>query len=157
MNMREEVRNMERVTNDYSKIFTEVDEIFAHLPEELLSKVPAKIKKEVKANKDTNYEFEYDEDKELKNQKIYEQTKDFIALIYILYICKKDEKQRLLKICKENDLKKEKEKEGKYKTEDLFKNKIQKSENTEETSLQEIKKRGFFGKIIDKIKNIFKK
>lgn len=157
MKMREEVKNMERVTNDYSKIFTEVDEIFAHLPEELLNKVPAKIKKEVKANKDPNYEFEYDENKELKNQKIYEQTKDFIALIYILYICKKDEKQRLLKKCKENDLKKEKEKEKKYKTEDLFKNKPPKNEKKEETALQEIREPGFFGKIINKIKNFFKK
>ena len=148
---------MERVTNDYSKIFTEVDEIFAHLPEELLNKVPAKIKKEVKENKDTNYKFEYDETKELKNQKIYEQTKDFISLIYIIYISRKAERQRLIEICKENDIKNKKEKEEKYAVENLFKNKLQKNNKSEEIALQEIKKKNIFSKIIEKIKNIFKK
>ena len=148
---------MKKDTKDFSKVFTEIDEILAYLPEQLLSKIPQKIKKEVKENKDTNYKFEYDETKELKNQKIYEQTKDFISLIYIIYISRKAERQRLIEICKENDIKNKKEKEEKYAVENLFKNKLQKNNKSEEIALQEIKKKNIFSKIIEKIKNIFKK
>ena len=105
---------MEKITNDYAKVFTEVDEILSYLPEELLSKLPARLKNEIKNNKDTEYEFKYNEKKELMNQDIYEQTKDFISLIYIMYICNKTEKRELLEACKENERKKEQSRKRKY-------------------------------------------
>ncbi len=158
---------MKKETNDYSKVFTELDEIFYYMPEELLKKVPARIKKEVKENKNKDYVFHYDITKELIEQDIYEQTKDFISLIYILYICKKEEKQILLKKCRENDEKEERAKEKLYDIEKIFNDKIDERLKKEESSSKEEtanetkkdlieRKQTFFSKIIDKIKKFLK-
>ena len=62
---------MKKETEDYSKVFTEVDEIFKHLPEDMLKKIPAKLKKEVAENKNEEYKFKYDRRRKLMNQQIF--------------------------------------------------------------------------------------
>ena len=156
---------MKKETQDYTKVFTEVDEIFNHFPEDLLKKIPVRLKKEIKENKNTEYKFKYNEKKQLMDQNIYTQTKDFISLIYIIYACNKEEKQRLLDICRDNEKQIEEQKKKDYK-DNLFKeesnesNKKQKNEakkkEDKKTALA-TKEEKWYTKIINKIKNFFKK
>ena len=148
---------MRRETKDYSKVFTEMDEIFKHLPEEMLDRIPVKVIKEIKANKDTEYEFKYDRRKQLMNQDIYVQTKDFLSIIYIMFICSKTEKERLLNMCKEKNLELEKKKKLQYQSNELFKADKNKKEKEEEETALSTETVNWFAKFINKIKSFFKK
>ncbi len=152
---------MKKNTKDYSKVFTELDEIFKYLPEEMLKKIPAKMKKVVKEQKNTEYEFYYDESKELMNQDIYLQTKDFLSIIYIMFICDKEDKIRLLNICKESDkkiLESRERRRQKYRESifDRSRKKEQKPKN-EEMALTTVNEGNWFKKLLNKIKSFFKK
>ena len=153
---------MKKETEDYSKVFTEVDEIFKHLPEDMLKKIPAKLKKEVAENKNDEYQFKYDRRRKLMNQQIFSQTKDFISLIYIIYICNKEEKREMLEICRNSEKAVEEQKKKDY--EEAVKKQVEDTEDKggdtkdkkAKTALT-VEKKDWFKKLIEKIKNFFKK
>ena len=151
---------MKKNTKDYSKVFTELDEIFRYLPDEMLRKIPARMKKVIRENKNKEYEFYYDESKELMNQDIYMQTKDFLAIIYITFMCNKDDKERILRLCRESDKKiiRFRERLAQQNRENLFssKRKVEKQKPKEETALV-VSEKNWFTKLLNKIKSFFKK
>lgn len=151
---------MKKNTKDYSKVFTELDEIFRYLPDEMLRKIPAKMKKVIRENKNKEYEFYYDESKELMNQDIYMQTKDFLAIIYIMFMCNKDDKERILRLCRESDrkIKNFRERLAQQNRENMFSNKkkVEKQKPKEETALV-VSEKKWFTKLLNKIKSFFKK
>ncbi len=155
------------ITNDYSIVFSEVDEIFNYLSLDLLEKIPKKLRDATKKFKNEDYVFKYDVTKSLEQQNIHEQTKNFISAIYLTYICSNEKKESLISICKNNDLEKEKAIREKYNPDNIFKNPDKsKNENIEKindvegietnTSLVEYKK-SIISRLFNKIKNFFKK
>ena len=110
----------------------------------------------MKENKDKEYDFKYDESKKLVEQDIYNQTKDFLSIIYIVYICNKTEKTKLLESYKETNEEIEKQKKLKYQREKLFQKEVNKENDEEETALVEGHE-SFWTIFINKIKNFFKK
>ena len=128
---------MKKETEDYSKVFTEVDEIFKHLPEDMLKKIPAKLKKEVAENKNEEYQFKYDRRRKLMNQQIFSQTKDFISLIYIIYICNKEEKREMLEICR-NSEKAVEEQKKKVEENNVDENTVEDENTVQEDSSNEV-------------------
>lgn len=155
---------MEKVTTDFTKVLSEVYVILQYLPKEEFEKVPLKLRNLIEENRNLNYVFEYDNGKTLINQDIYEETKDFISGIYITYICQEEEKLSIIKKCKENDVKFEEELNRKYNTDNLFKkpDNAFKQENRQERNQEEqtqimVIEEKWYTKIINKIKNIFKK
>lgn len=151
---------MTNLKTDYSIVFAEVDEIFKYMSDELLKKIPAKLKEGIEEYKNQEYIFEYDRTKSLQEQNILEETKDFVSAIYLSYLCTKDEKERIEKICKENELKKVSKNEISF---DFVKNtdKVDESnitvDNSQNTNLPSVNyNEKWYEKIINKIKSFFK-
>ena len=93
-----------------------------------------------------------DFNKKLKEQNISEECKDLIALLYYHYFADKTEKNKLVKIWKNNDLIYQKEIEEKFNMNEIFKNKKLNREYIQNSQLPTVVKESLFQKIISFIK-----
>lgn len=147
---------------DYNKRLVEVDEILSYLSEEELLRIPEDVRKIIKGNKDKDYIWEFDETKELKDQGLSRDTIIILSYLNMQYLLNEEQKILMQQIHELNDRKLEQKKAEMYSTDDLFKRNIAEQEEIIETetkqemSLVEYKE-SFLTKIINKIKNFFKK
>lgn len=140
---------------DYDKRLVEVDEILELLPQDDLSKIPEDIRQMIKDNKNKEYVWNYDKEKELKDQELNRDTIIILSYLNMEYLLNKEQKELMEKIYKINELKAEKIKEEKYKSEDLFKDKDNDSEINHQNNQLILYKENIFMKIIKKIKGLF--
>ena len=147
---------------DYNKRLVEVDEVLNYLSEEDLQKIPEDIRRVIKENKDKDYIWEYDETKELKDQGLSRDTIIILSYLNMEYLLNEEQKELMKQIHELNERKAEKEKAKQYSTEDLFKKSKSEEEKKEEVEqIQEnslvVYKESFFTKMINRIKNFFKR
>jgi len=107
----------------YPDVATELIEIFKFVEEPVIEKIPEKVKEELERISNKEYKFEIDKTKTLNEQKILPETKQLLSAIFIKYCCKKEDGDEILIACKENDMRKEKEKIEKYSPDKMFKKK----------------------------------
>lgn len=88
----------------YSKVATELTEIFKHMDIGLLYRIPQKLRDKLEEIKDKNYNFHYESSKPLKEQVLLPETLDFFSSLYIEFCCDQDEKMELIRKCRANDL-----------------------------------------------------
>lgn len=142
-----------------SRAYSEVYEFINILGNEYKNKLPKKIYLTIQENRDKNYIPKYD-----VNQRIDSNTfsKEALALISALNLqyWREDveEKERLKKVYTEN----QKMENEKYSYENLFKSnkveeQIQEEQQSDNVQLIEYKEENVFRKLINKIKNIFKR
>ena len=142
--------------NNLKKAYSEIYEILNLMEEEYVNKVPQKLRDLFKMEKEDNFSVNINTDKPLENQNLQKDTLTILAILYINYWSESDEeKQELIKFFRDVD----KKNEEFYSTENLFKKQEKKANlNENTTNLQLIvPKNNFFIKIINKIKNLFKK
>ena len=142
--------------NNLKKAYSEIYEILNLMEEEYVNKVPQKLRDLFKMEKEDNFSVNINTDKPLENQNLQKDTLTILAILYINYWSESDEeKQELIKLFRDVD----KRNEEFYSTENLFKKQEKKANlNENTTNLQLIvQKNNFFIKIINKIKNLFKK
>ena len=142
--------------NNLKKAYSEIYEILNLMEEEYVNKVPQKLRDLFKMEKEDNFSVNINIDKPLENQNLQKDTLTILAILYINYWSESDEeKQELIKLFRDVD----KRNEEFYSTENLFKKQEKKANlNENTTNLQLIvQKNNFFIKIINKIKNLFKK
>lgn len=153
------------LTNEYEikKALVEVKEILEKLKPQEYVKIPDEIKLYIEQNKDDIYVWEYDEEKNLEEQKLNEYSLAILAYINTEYLLNDEQKKFMNSLYEKNDRKIEKDLNEKYNTDDVFKNKKEKvdeiySEQVQEntTSLVEYKE-NIFKKIINRIMAIFKR
>jgi len=144
------------VTNErYANIATELLEIFKYFEKANREKIPKKFKEGLEAYSNKEYKFYIDKTKTLKEQKILPETKQILANIYVEYLYT-EEKAKIQKIWKENELKLEEEKRKKYDPDNLFKKKnIIAETNTENNMLLKIEDK-WYKKVIFKLRNLVK-
>lgn len=149
---------------DYEKCLVELEEVLNHLDEIDYTKIPNELIEAIRSNKDKTYEWKYDETKSLKEQKLDRNTIAMLSYINSEYLLNEDEKELMKKIYDMNEQKAEVEKKKKYNPDNLFKNKPnskkasnEENSGTEELSLVEIKEQKWYQKVINYIKNLFKK
>ena len=143
---------------DYKKRLVEVDEILNHIAFVDYEKIPINIRNIIHENKDTNYKWQYDETKELKNQNVSKDTIAIISYLNTKYILNETQKNFMNQQYKINQSILENERRKKYTPEDIFKNKkIKKTETKQENLPIKIKKRTFFSKLIEFFKKMFNK
>lgn len=143
------------VKENYACAYKEVIELLKYFSLEDVKKIPEDLLKVFLVNMDKDYKFTVDEGKTFEEQTILEETKVIFAIIFRDYWATDYQRQRIL-AKEENDRRKmEEAKAKKYNTENLFKKKqiTMPAENLP-VNLEE---KSIFSKIIDKIKNIFKK
>lgn len=143
---------------DYSKAYSEVLEVLRYIPKVDLVKIPKDEIMFYIKNMDNKHNYKYNFNKPFEDQKLMRLSKIIISNIYIKYLAKN--KEELLENERKEILKLEEENRKIYNTDNIFRNKylnIQEEDtNNENNSLIVIEKQGFFRKIIDKIRRLFK-
>lgn len=106
---------------NYRKAFTEVDTILGYLNQEEYSKIP-EIKLEViRKNKDENYIYELDENKELTEQKMLPETKAILFNLFRDYLSIPGQKEKIIKMQRKERWQNEEKKKQIYGNVDIFK------------------------------------
>lgn len=145
--------------NDLYKAYAEVDEILALMESEYIEKIPKKMREMFKKERPNDYNPLIQIDIPLEEQKLQRKTFAILAMLNLNYWCEdEEEKQELIKIYAENDIKREEELREKYNPDNIFKNRkdIQQIENNS-LSIIEYREKRFLQKIIIFIKRFFKK
>ena len=140
--------------NNRRNTYTEVYTILQELNEEEYNKIPLEIIETLKANMNKEYDYELDEEKELKEQPMLPQTKAILLNIFRDYLSTSEQKEKIIKMQNEERQKNELKKKKKYDV-NVFENKTKeklKQTNNQENELIKYKK-NIFTKIINKIKS----
>ena len=141
------------VATNYKNAFKEVYIILDSLVEEDYKKIPPELIETIYQNMNQDYIYELDEEQDLSTQKMLPETKAILFNIFRDYLSTEEQKQKIIRMQKEERQKNELKKKEQYNT-DVFANK----EKTNNSEIQKepvilIKyKESIFKKIINKIK-----
>ena len=140
--------------NAYAEVYT----ILQELNEEEYNKIPPEVIKTIEANRNEEYEYELDDELELKDQPMLPETKAILFNLFRDYLATPEQKAKIIRMQNEARQKNELKKQQMYNT-DVFANKPKENQtaNNNET-MQIVKyKESFFKRILNKIKSFFKK
>lgn len=138
--------------NAYAEVYT----ILQELNEEEYNKIPPEVIKTIEANRNEEYEYELDDELELKDQPMLSETKAILFNLFRDYLATPEQKAKIIRMQNEARQKNELKKQQMYNT-DVFANKPkenQSSNNNETMQIVEYKE-NFFKKILNKIKSFF--
>lgn len=139
--------------NDVEVAYAELDEILSLMSSEYVDKIPLKFRDFLSREKDINYIKKIDVNKPLEAQNLQRKTLVLLAVLRLNYWCEnEEEKLEFLNELNSN----EKEQLKRFNTDNLFSNN-QKETKTEDSQLIEYKEKNVIQKIIEKIKNIFRR
>ena len=142
--------------NNRKNAYTEVYTILQELNEEEYNKIPPEVIKTIEANRNEEYEYELDDELELKEQPMLPETKAILFNLFRDYLANPEQKTKIIRMQNEERQKNELKKQQMYNT-DLFANKPKKNvtENNNET-IQIVEYKGsIFKSILNKIKSFF--
>ncbi|MBR3249676.1 MAG: hypothetical protein IKF83_03135 [Clostridia bacterium] len=108
-------------SDEISKIAVELDGILGNMPMELVNKIPQELRRALKEIKQESYQFNYDNSKTLKEQKISPKTRGILAYLYKEYLCSNAEKNIYNKKYYNYIEKQEEIKRKKYNPNNIFK------------------------------------
>ena len=80
----------------YKNAYTEVYEIIKQLDEEEYNKIPSEVIKAIEENRNTEYEFDLDEDIELKDQELLPETKAILFNLFRDYLSTAEQKEKII-------------------------------------------------------------
>ena len=145
--------------NELLKAYAEVDMILSFMDSKYIEKIPNKMRELFKNEKKQDYFPDIKPHIPLDEQNLQRKTFAILAMLNLNYWCEnEEEKQKLIKIYADNDIKREEELREKYNPDNIFKNK-QKIEQIETTStaLIEYQEENFLKRIIKKVMSLFKR
>lgn len=138
----------------YKNAYTEVYAILEQLDEEEYNQIPSEVITAIRENRNTEYEFELDEELELKEQKLLPETKAILFNIFRDYLSTPEQKEKIIKMQVEERRKNEQNKSEQYNS-DLFASKKKVQDIREEhTELIEYKE-NILKRIFNKIRQFF--
>ena len=138
----------------YKNAYTEVYEIIKQLDEEEYNQIPSEVITAIRENRNTEYEFELDEELELKEQELLPETKAILFNIFRDYLSTPEQKEKIIKMQVEERRKNEQNKSEQYNS-DLFASKKKVQDIREEhTELIEYKE-NILKRIFNKIRQFF--
>ena len=138
--------------NAYAEVYT----ILQELNEEEYNKIPPEVIKTIEANRNEEYEYELDDELDLKDQPMLPETKAILFNLFRDYLANPEQKTKIIRMQNEARQKNELKKQQMYNT-DLFANKPKKNatENNNETIQIVEYKESIFKSILNKIKSFF--
>ena len=142
------------VSMKYSEAAVEVLDILKCTREEDVKKIPKKFIEFLENNKSETYISKLEHTKDIKEMKLKPETEAILGLIYMKYWADEEEKAKFQEKIRKNEITYQEELNSKYDVEKLFKQKHL-GDKTEIPIV--IKQKTFLQKIIDKIKNIFRR
>lgn len=108
-----------------NKRLVEVEYILRKLDADYINKIPKEIWDYIEKNKDKDYLFNYDENKNLNEQNLSIDTISILTYINIKYLLDEQHKKEMLEILREDIAFSEQEKAKLYTKNELFKDKKQ--------------------------------
>ena len=148
---------MEFTKEMYACSYKEVMTILRFLSVQDLVKIPSEKLEFFDANMDENYDYELDYSKSFMDQKMSPITEAILANLYRDYLASPAQKQAILEKEKRELEKIEEEKRLKYNPDNLFKNNNEKEKIVTDNVAMTVYKESFFKKLVNIIKNWFKK
>lgn len=145
------------MTEVYREAFTEVNEILKYLDEELLKKIPREFMNNIRENMSTSYMLKYDKTKGINEQSLKQETRAILSVIYRDYICDERKREEIIQKDRREWFDLEQKKKEEYENKGMFKTYIQTQNLNENKALQVIEKQNIISKIIEKIRNIWRK
>lgn len=141
-----------------SIMYAEVYEILNILGQDYINKIPYDFYKFIDESRNKNIVVRFNVNIPLEQQKISDETIEFISLLNLKYWCTKEQKEDLVKKYNDNEIKHQKNLKEKYNTNNLFEKfnstNYTSKKGQNQTAIIEIKE-NLFVKFIKKIKNIF--
>ena len=140
--------------NAYAEVYTILQELNA----EEYNKISPEVIETIEVNRNEDYEYELDDELELKDQPMLPETKAILFNLFRDYLATPEQKAKIIRMQNEARQKNELKKQQMYNT-DVFANKPkenQSSNNNETMQIVEYKE-NFFKKILNKIKSKKKK
>ena len=146
------------VATNYRNALKEVYVILDNLVEEDYDKIPPELIETIYQNMNGDYEFEINEKQDLFKQKILPETKAILFNLFRDYLSEPWQKEKIIRMQKEERQKNELEKKELYST-DVFvkKEKINNVEVPKEAVEPIVYEENIFKKIINRIVKIFTK
>lgn len=144
--------------NNRRNAYTEVYTIFQDLNEEEYNKIPPEIIEAIRTNRNEKYEYELDENLELKDHQMLPETKAILFNLFRDYLATPEQKEKIIRMQNEERQKNELKKQQQYNV-DVFANKKKENIKTKEKERFELieYKENIFKRILNKIKNFFTK
>lgn len=148
---------------EYSLAMSEVLYIINKSEKIYQDKIPKSFIKFIEENADLTYKPSFNIEVPLKDLNLRKETKGLLGLIYRSYMCNEEEREEYDKLLKKNSDIIQKQLSEKYDVYKVFNDRQNKAFEKEEEfdntqkSLIQYKKENIFIKIINKIKNIFKR
>ena len=142
--------------NNRKNAYTEVYTILQELNEEEYNKIPPKVIETIEANRNEEYEYELDDELELKDQPMLPETKAILFNLFRDYLATPEQKAKIIRMQNEARQKNELKKQQMYNT-DVFANRRKEDKvqtNSEKTQIVKYKE-NIFKRILNKIKRFF--
>lgn len=142
----------------YGQALREVNEVLENMDEKYTKLISPDFMKMMIENIDWSYDFKYDTNKKLDEQLISDEAKTILSIIYLRYFTTKEEREKLTRILRQNDIEEENFKREKYNVDKIFEKEKNKNINKQEiktTSLVKVPEK-WYQKIFNKIKSFFK-
>lgn len=146
--------------NNRKNAYAEVYTILQELNEEEYNKIPPEVLKTIEANRNREYEYELDDELELKEQPMLPETKAILFNLFRDYLANSEQRAKIIRMQNEARQKNELKKQQIYHT-DVFANRQKENliqPNNETMQVVEYKESIFkkiFNKIFNKIKSFF--
>lgn len=150
--------------NNRRNAYTQVYTILQDLNEEEYNKVPPEIIETIRVNRNEDYEYELNEELELKNHEMLPETKAILFNIFRDYLATPEQKEKIIQMQNEERQRNELRKQRQYDT-NVFANKERNITKTKENladleneKMQIVEyKENIFKIIFNKIKSFFTK
>ena len=142
--------------NNRKNAYTEVYTILQELNEEEYNKIPPEVIETIEANRNEDYEYELDDEVELKDQPMLPETKAILFNLFRDYLATPEQKAKIIRMQNEARQKNELKKQQMY-NRDVFTNRQKEDtvqQNNETMQIVEYKE-NLFKRIINKIKKFF--
>lgn len=145
--------------------YSEVLGVLLALGNKYIKKLPSTMIPYLMENCNRNNIPKIDKNKRIEEQKISEDARIYLTMIKLKYWCtSEEEKKEIIQILKNNEEQYQEILRQKYNSDNLFKkynldisdNKDEKKELADNMKLSKIEKKGFFAKLFDRIRRLFK-
>ena len=142
--------------NNRKNAYAEVYTILQELNEEEYNKIPPEVIETIEANRNEDYEYELDDELELKDEPMLPETKAILFNLFRDYLATPEQKAKIIRMQNEARQKNELKKQQMYNI-DVFANRQKEDKvqtNSEKTQIVEYKE-NIFTRILNKIKRFF--
>ena len=150
------------MTMEYRQSLTELNTIIHYMDIEYLKKLPQKFIEFINSNMDKDYIPNIDKNTPINEQKLKNDTKVLLSLLYRNYWCDNEKRKTLIQEDLDAKNNYEKELREKYNPDNIFKNKsnvaevnIEPLKEEKHTELIEYKEQKWYQKIFNLIKKLF--